>query len=541
MDLAIPFAAQTINVDPSPDLTLRYFEQEFVYGPDPTNPSAPSEPFALGVQVVNTGAGTANDVSITSAQPEIVDNEKGLLINFQVIATQVDGQSLSPSLTANFGDIDPGDVGTGVFLMTSSLQGQFIDYSASFEDESGLGTPQLAIISSIEIHQLLHLASEVGPGASTGTAFLVDDNPGADTNPTAIYLPDGSTAPVSEATDVETEGTLGNGDLQIQLTYTTTSGWNYLSIPDPGNGQYELVSVTRSDGVTLPANDYWQTDRTFIGGGRPPIYENMLQILDDNGTGTYTLTYVPINQTHPAVTSISSVSPNPTTTPVGSLQVTFNEPIALGTFNFDDLSLTLNNGPNLIASTSGVTVSLVSGSTYQISGLGALDAQPGVYSLTVNASGIEDSSGNVGTGSDSTSWVEAAGEPAVLTITGVTPGLWNTPVRLGLGHLHPADRHRQLRPLGPQSHRGRRLEPHHEQFGRLDHPGRARHLPGHRPLVAHNQRRRLRLDRRCQPGHLERHPGRRLRQRRLDDGHHAAPGRDLREHHKPAKHPAWLG
>jgi len=38
-------------------------------------------------------------VRITSAQPQIVDNERGLLIDFNILATQVGNQSLLPSLT----------------------------------------------------------------------------------------------------------------------------------------------------------------------------------------------------------------------------------------------------------------------------------------------------------------------------------------------------------------------------------------------------------------------------------------------------------
>jgi hypothetical protein len=428
MNLAIPFAAQTITVEPNPSLTIRYFEQSAVYGPTSTDPSAPSQPFALGVQIVNSGAGTADDVSITSAQPQIVSNASGLLANFQVIATEVDGQSLSPSLTAEFGDIDPGAVAEGIFLMTSSVAGQFVSYNASFEDLSGLGTPDLSIVNSVEIYNMIHLASEIGTGASSGTAFLVSDIPGASSPPDAIYLPDGSVQPVAQAANSSIQGTLGGGTLQVTLTDTATSGWSYLDIPDPGNGQYQLIGVTRSDGTELPVNDFWQTDETYVSDGQPPVGENMLHILDDDGTGSYTLNYVPINQTQPMVTSISAVSPNPTTTAVDSLQVTFNEPIALGTFDSSALSLTLDDGPNLITSGSGVTISLVSGSTYQISGLSGLDAADGVYILSVDAAGIQDDSGNPGSGTSATSWVMAQAAPAVSTIGGVSPGSRNTPV-----------------------------------------------------------------------------------------------------------------
>ncbi len=428
MDLTVPFAASEITVDPNPSLTLRYFMQRDVYGPDPSNPSLPSEPFILGVQVLNSGAGTADNVQITSAQPEIISNEKGLLANFQIIATQVNGQNLSPSLTVNFGSIAPGGVSTALFYLTSSIQGQFIDFEASYEDESGLGSPQVSIINGIQINELIHVGQGLSPSDVGKSDFLVDTIPNPFGTPDTIFLPDGSSQPVAQAANPSFDSSPGPGNLTIHLTDTPSSGWSYLDVPDPGNGNYQLVSVTRSDGVALPVADFWQTDRTFVGGAVQPIYQNNLHILDDNSAGSYTLVYAPMNGIQPMVTRISSVSPNPTTTPVDSLQVTFNEPIALGTFDSNDLSLSLNNGPNLITSASGISVSLVSGSTYEISGLSGIDIPNGVYTLTVYAAGIQDALGDSGSGTLSTNWVMASNAPAVQTISGVTPGPRNTAV-----------------------------------------------------------------------------------------------------------------
>jgi|GEM_PF-4124500 len=89
--------------------------------------------------VHNRGRGLARNFSITSGQPRIVDNAKGLLVNFDIIATEVAGRSLTPSLTANFGDIDPGGVSIGRWLLKSSLQGLFLDYKATLEHEDRFG------------------------------------------------------------------------------------------------------------------------------------------------------------------------------------------------------------------------------------------------------------------------------------------------------------------------------------------------------------------------------------------------------------------
>lgn len=61
-------------------------------------------------------------MSITSGQPTIVDNEKGLLVNFKIIGTQVGSQSMQPTLVVNFGNIEPQSTVVARWLLTSSLQ-----------------------------------------------------------------------------------------------------------------------------------------------------------------------------------------------------------------------------------------------------------------------------------------------------------------------------------------------------------------------------------------------------------------------------------
>ncbi len=161
----IPLSPAPITVLPEPSLTIRYFHQRDVFSDDPHTPEIePAIPYTLGMTVQNTGAGTARNVHITSGQPKIVDNEKGLLIDFELIASEVAGQSLTPSLTVNLGDIPPGTTAIAKWLFTSSLQGLFIDYSATFEHLDGLGHPQLSLVDGVEIHEMNHLVTLDGDG-----------------------------------------------------------------------------------------------------------------------------------------------------------------------------------------------------------------------------------------------------------------------------------------------------------------------------------------------------------------------------------------
>ncbi len=88
---------------------------------------------------------------------------------------------------------------------------------------------------------------------------------------------------------------------------------------------------------------------------------------------------------------------------VASIDVTFDQPINTSSLPASALSLTDNGGANLI--NSGVTLCLVAGSTYALSGLSGLTTAQGSYVLTVNVAVITGQNGMTGSGSVSTSWL----------------------------------------------------------------------------------------------------------------------------------------
>ncbi len=130
----------TITVYPQAQLQLNYFLQQTVIGDDPSTPQIePSEPAVLGLLVTNVGGGTANNLSITTAQPQIIQNEKGLANTFQIIGTQVGNQQLTPSLTVDLGDVDPGQTADADFVLLSALQGEMENFTATFSHTDAPG------------------------------------------------------------------------------------------------------------------------------------------------------------------------------------------------------------------------------------------------------------------------------------------------------------------------------------------------------------------------------------------------------------------
>ncbi len=104
-----------------------------------------------------------------------------------------------------------------------------------------------------------------------------------------------------------------------------------------------------------------------------------------------------------SVTAITDVSPDPRNSTVSVVDVTFSRPINPSSLTSGALTLTDNGSANLIES--GVTLTLVSGSTYAIGDLTGLTGAEGNYTLTVNAADILDPNGVAGTGTSSTAWL----------------------------------------------------------------------------------------------------------------------------------------
>jgi hypothetical protein len=292
--VSVPLSAVPITVYPTPRLFIKYFHERNVYSDDPfTDVIEPTIPFNLAVMVENRGKGIAKNMRITSSQPQIVENEKGLLVDFKIIGTEVAGQNLSPSLTVNFGNINPGQIAIGRWLLTSTLQGLFTDYKATFEHIDALGNPKLSLIEDVSIFEMIHLVQAGGAFEDGKPDFLVNAVTDPRDLPDTLYLSDGTTNPVALVELASVDSPPTSGHLQAQLTASMPAGWTYLRVQEPSAGQLRLVRVMRSDGVEIPfGTNVWTTDRTFIGMGKRPINENILHLLDYNSTGIYTLTYV---------------------------------------------------------------------------------------------------------------------------------------------------------------------------------------------------------------------------------------------------------
>ncbi|MFT4830294.1 MAG: hypothetical protein ACI95R_003010, partial [Halioglobus sp.] len=314
-EVAIPLRSEEINVRPQAELELDYFLQRNVYSDDPFTEGVveTSVPFALGLLLQNVGAGDAMDLSITSAQPKIIENEKGLLIDFEIIGSSVNGEAVQPTLTADFGDVAAGDAEVATWLMQSTLQGKFIEYEVSFKHLNSLGIEELSLITETRIHELIKIVRDDGLGSDTLPDFLVNDDWETDPLgvPDTLYTSDMEVFTVAQAFDEAADGPASLADTEVQITATiNAAGWNYVELLDPSDGALTIARVLREDGTEVNLENVWVTDRTFPAVGRP-TYENVLHILDEvdtAGTATWTVIYESTNLAPVALNDVAATN-----------------------------------------------------------------------------------------------------------------------------------------------------------------------------------------------------------------------------------------
>lgn len=301
--IEIPLFPVTVEVVPNPALELDYFLVRNVYSDDPFTPEIePAEPFDLGVLVTNTGAGEANNLSIASSQPEIIDNEKGLLINFEILGAQVGNEQVAPTLTANFGNLPAGQSTTARWLMTSSLQGEFIEYEATFEHISPFGNDELSLIDRVDIHPLIRAVRSDATENDGAFDFLADDVADLQDLPDQLYESNGARSDVVSRLDAEM---ISRKQTNAQKTITiqapdSAAGNQYLRLESTEFEGYLISSVERSnDGKSLLQWNSWITARTIRLEGEPTRREVRFHLLDylpealDGETVQYIITLQP--------------------------------------------------------------------------------------------------------------------------------------------------------------------------------------------------------------------------------------------------------
>jgi len=278
-------APDYIFVKPMPELTLDYFLPTDVYGDDAFTPEIePSIPFSLGIRVGNNGSGVARSLKIDSAQPKITDNDQGLLVNFVIEGCEVNGNPATPSLLADFGNIEPNRSGIARWIMTSSLSGQFVEFNAEYSHSNELGGELTSLLEAVNTHFLVRDVLVDLPGRDAIRDFLAKDG-----EVYRVYESDSVATNVldqSASSSLQFEGTYGS-EVHYILATPITAGFMHVQLSDPFSGQKILKSVVRSDGKAIMDENAWLS-KTRVGSDP---WEYFINLFDVNTTNTYTVIF----------------------------------------------------------------------------------------------------------------------------------------------------------------------------------------------------------------------------------------------------------
>lgn len=406
----------TLTVKPSPELDLTYFMQRDIYGDDAlTEVVEPMVPGEFAVIINNKGYGDATNVRMVTQQPKIIENEKGLYIDFEFLSSQLNGQektlAMGESIPTEFGTIPAHSQAYAQWWLQSTLLGHFVDYNIEATHVTSYGNENLSLLDQVTIHELIHGFT---PDEKGGRAFLVNDISDSDDLPDQVYFTDATQNDVSVAVSaVATK----KSDTEYTLDIVPIkNGWNYGSVLDPTVGRQKLIKIVRQrDNKELPLDNLWQTDRTLIDS-RDWHYENRLHFVGDMVAEgeTYLLTFEPKPDVELEVEKFEGVPAEGTLAlqRITEVTVTFNKAIDTKSFTTADLALACQ-GTQLDASK--IIITKVDDRTFKL-GFAELSTQNGYYVLTVQTAAITDMEGFCGAIGKQATWVQYADGKVLLTI-----------------------------------------------------------------------------------------------------------------------------
>lgn len=337
----------SLQVKPTPELDLTYFMQRDVYGDNPltTDVVEPVIPAEFSVLIHNKGYGDANNVRMITKKPKIVENEKGLLIDFDIISSSLNGgektMALDDDIATQFGTIAAGTASYATWDLTASLMGHFTEYDVSVTHVTDYGNPDLSLLDRVTIHELIH-SMNATIGDKVYRAWITNDEPDAEDAPDHIYFANGTDeelATLSEQTRMER---IDNTHYRVTVPTNVPRNWFYTAVANPAGKYAKILSITdETNNRPLDAANFWTTDYTMKDGIDPQLdYRlHIADIVSGKGTNTYIVEFEPIPELRLDVKSITTVPADDQIAekPIEQLTVEFNKDIKPETFTREDI------------------------------------------------------------------------------------------------------------------------------------------------------------------------------------------------------------
>lgn len=293
-DSVLELDPDVITVKPLPLLTLDYFLTTDVVADDPFTPAIePAEPFTLGVRIKNNGQATAKNMKIDSAQPKIIENKQGLLINFLLTGSYINDAPAQKSLLLDFGDIAGNSSKMGRWNMETTLAGKFTEFTARFTHADELGGSLTSILQATNTHPLIHDVRVDLPGRDNVRDFLAQDG-----DVIRVYESDGPDTIVTDRSAVASFTQVA-GTNNYRLNFPATAGFAYARLADPFKGTKTVGAIVRSDAKLLGPENTWLSKTRNTSTKQ---WDYFVNFFDVNTTGSYDSAFeVPSTGTMPPV------------------------------------------------------------------------------------------------------------------------------------------------------------------------------------------------------------------------------------------------
>ncbi|MBR1788797.1 MAG: Ig-like domain-containing protein, partial [Bacteroidaceae bacterium] len=336
-----------LQVKPSPELDLTYFMQRDIYGDNPlTEEVEPVIPSEFSVLIHNKGKGEATNVRMMTKQPKIVENAKGLLVDFAIVSSSLNGgekaMALDDEIATQFGNIAAGSSSYATWDLTCSLLGHFTSYDVSVTHVTSYGNPDLSLLDEVTIHELIHSVN-ARLGEQKYRAWVTNDVEDGHAEPDHIYFSNGEDEDLKTLSAITSVTALGDSKWRVRVTVPQKE-WFYTAVADPTGGSAKILSIKdETTGEDIDPENFWTTQWTMQDGW-DPLPENKLHIVDyadGPKTFSYVVEFEPTPDVRLDVLSIATVPADDDIAEavIDQLTVTFNKGIDATTFTRDDLVL----------------------------------------------------------------------------------------------------------------------------------------------------------------------------------------------------------
>ncbi|MEJ2392693.1 MAG: CARDB domain-containing protein, partial [Gammaproteobacteria bacterium] len=258
--------AVEITVHPQPKLYLHYYIPRDVLA---------GEPFKLGLLVENQGDGIARNLKIDSGQPRIVDNLSGLKVDFAIVGSSF-GSTSGDMVRLTLGDILPHSAVNGYWIMTASLDGKVVDFSAEFSHRAykGIDINPLIIDVSTEIIEHDYLFADAQDPDNCFSLIDRDDDGFPDY---LINLTSGLRLPILIPDNATVTKPASETDRTLELELGDTAGYVCVILPDPlPEANLRAITRTGETETSLSGNNFWKANGNIY-------FVDEVGLVDENG------------------------------------------------------------------------------------------------------------------------------------------------------------------------------------------------------------------------------------------------------------------